>query len=148
MDNFLSQPKIRVVVRKRPISQKEIDSNDSDVIQKRENQTIIVSEIKYNLKRTKLDLSKYIEEHSFIFDDVFDENVSNQELYISAVQPLIESALNGTRVTCFAYGQTGSGKTYTMMGMQKADKLIPGLFLLATEEIFYKIAEVYINSET
>jgi len=41
------QPKIRVVVRKRPISQKEIESNDSDIIQKRENQTIIVSEIKY-----------------------------------------------------------------------------------------------------
>jgi len=86
-----------------------------------------------------------VEEHSFIFDDVFDENVTNQELYVNAVQSLIESALKGTRVTCFAYGQTGSGKTYTMMGMQKGDKLIPGLFLLATEDIFLKIREVIIK---
>ena len=86
-----------------------------------------------------------MEEHSFVFDQVFDENVSNGDLYVSAVQPLITAALSGTRVTCFAYGQTGSGKTFTMMGLQKKDHMIPGLFLLASDEIFQRISQQQIR---
>lgn len=74
-----------------------------------------------------------------------DESISNQELYINSVQPLISAALNGTRVTCFAYGQTGSGKTYTMMGMQKKDQMIPGLFLLASDDIFNRLSKASFN---
>jgi len=42
--------------------------------------------------------------------------------------------------TCFAYGQTGSGKTYTMMGdsgvVIKGDERLPGLYILALEDLF------------
>ena len=77
----------------------------------------------------------------FTFDQVFDEYVSNEQLYIETVQPLVEAAFTGTKVTCFAYGQTGSGKTFTMMGSQKEDNFVPGLFLLAANDIFNKIAQ-------
>ena len=30
---------------------------------------------------------------------------------MDAVRPLINSAFNGSKISCFAYGQTGSGKT-------------------------------------
>lgn len=77
----------------------------------------------------------------FVFDQVFDENVSNEQLYAEAVQPLVDAAFTGIKVTCFAYGQTGSGKTFTMMGSQKEDQFVPGMFLLAASEIFSKIEE-------
>jgi len=69
--------------------------------------------------REKVDLTKYIEEYTFTFDQVFDENVSNEELYMRTVQPLVSAAFQGCKVTCFAYGQTGSGKTHTMMGPER-----------------------------
>lgn len=91
--------------------------------------------------RTKVDLTKYLEEHLFVFDQVFDEYTSNEQLYIESVRPLVDAAFSGTKVTCFAYGQTGSGKTFTMMGSQKEDCFIPGMFLLAASDIFNKIAQ-------
>lgn len=63
-----------------------------------------------------MDLTKYIERHNFIFDQVYDGSASNEELYANSVQPLVTAAFEGGKVTCFAYGQTGSGKTFTMMG--------------------------------
>jgi len=82
-----------------------------------------------------------MEEHVFVFDQAFDENVTNEQLYLEAVQPLVDAAFTGIKVTCFAYGQTGSGKTFTMMGNQKDTTFVPGMFLLAASEIFTKIAQ-------
>jgi hypothetical protein len=39
-------PKIRVVVRKRPTSKKEIQKNDIDIIETRESNTVVVKELK------------------------------------------------------------------------------------------------------
>lgn len=39
-------PKIRVVVRKRPLNRKEIQKNDADIIEIRRPQTVIVREMK------------------------------------------------------------------------------------------------------
>ena len=90
--------------------------------------------------REKVDLTKYIERHQFTFDQVFDSQCSNEELYQRAVQPLVTAAFEGARVTCFAYGQTGSGKTFTMMGPGQGDleSMIrtPGMYLLAGQDIF------------
>jgi hypothetical protein len=33
-----------------------------------------------NLIRTKVDLTKYVEQHTFIFDDVFDADADNEEV--------------------------------------------------------------------
>lgn len=93
------------------------------------------------INRTKVDLTKYMEEHTFIFDQVFNESITNEQLYTEAVRPLVDSAFTGTKVTCFAYGQTGSGKTFTMMGTQKDGVFVPGLFLLAASDIFTKIQQ-------
>ena len=126
-------PKIRVVVRKRPLNYKERQKNDSNIVDPISDDTVIVKELK-----EKVDLTKYIEEHHFTFDQVFDEDISNEEFYIQTVQPLVSALLMGTKVTCFAYGQTGSGKTHTMMGPPNRDeKSILGMYAMAANDLFY-----------
>ena len=126
--SYQSIPKIRVIVRKRPLGKKEIAKNDTDIVEIRNNKQVVVKELK-----VKVDLTKYVEEHAFNFDLAFDENATNEQIYLQTVRPMIEAAFHKTKVTCFAYGQTGSGKTFTMMGNKKQ---IPGLYLLAAYDIF------------
>ena len=57
-----------------------------------------------------------------------------------AVRPLVDSAFQGAKVTCFAYGQTGSGKTYTMNGNMSQG--VPGLYTLGANDIFEYLASV------
>ncbi|OMJ68573.1 hypothetical protein SteCoe_33928 [Stentor coeruleus] len=121
------EPKIQVIIRKRPLNSKEISKGETDILFKTSSNTLVVRE-----QRVKVDLTRYTEEHSFAFDAVYSEDVNNQDLYISAVQPIVSAAFQSAKVTCFAYGQTGSGKTYTMMGEGQT----PGLYLLAARDIF------------
>jgi kinesin family protein 2/24 len=95
-------------------------------------------------------LTKYVEEHNFTFDLAYDENTSNEVIYLEAVRPMIEAAFNKTKVTCFAYGQTGSGKTFTMMGpgTNALEMGAPGLYLLSAFDIFsYLENEAYNHLE-
>jgi len=127
-------PKIRVAIRKRPLGRKELQRNDADIVDIRGVQTTVVRETK-----TKVDLTKYIEEHAFNFDRAFDETATNQQIYFETLRPLIDALFNRAKVTCFAYGQTGSGKTYTMMGDSTSaleQNTCPGLYLLAAQDIF------------
>ena len=119
--------KIQVIIRKRPLNSKEISKGDTDVLFKTSSNTLVVRE-----HRLKVDLTKYIEEHNFAFDGVYSEDISNYDLYLSTVQPIVQASFQGAKVTCFAYGQTGSGKTYTMMG----EGSTPGLYLLAAQDLF------------
>ena len=107
MDNM---PRIRVIVRKRPLNAKEEERGDIDVI----HCDMRTSSLTVYEPKTKVDTTKYIETHDFKFDDVFDTDVDNDALYLQTVRPLISTVFNSGRGTCFAYGQTGSGKTYTM----------------------------------
>ncbi len=101
-----------------------------------------------------MDLTKYIEEHYFVFDRVFDENSTNEKIYKETVHPMIKSVFeNQTKISCFAYGQTGSGKTYTMMGNPYSkDNPSEGLYLLSAKEVFnylkkqeYSKYEIYVS---
>ncbi|KAL0222374.1 hypothetical protein RCL1_002228 [Eukaryota sp. TZLM3-RCL] len=120
--------RIRVVIRKRPLSRKEIARDERDIVYVESPVSVAVHEPK-----TKVDLTKYVERHRFVFDEVFDEDTNNQDLYRKTAQPLIPFVFAGGRATCFAYGQTGAGKTFTMMG---DGKKIPGLYVLAARDIF------------
>jgi len=112
---------------------KEKATGQQDVVMCRGN-AVIVREPKL-----KVDLTRYIEEHNFLFDQAFDETATNERLYCSCVRPVIDAVFKKAKCTCFAYGQTGSGKTFTMMGPPKGqsekDKT-PGIFLLAAQDIF------------
>ena len=87
------------------------------------------------MTRQKVDLSKFIEENTFTFDNVFGEDSINEEVYDGVVRPLVYAAFLKAKVTCFAYGQTGSGKTFTMMGDMGKGK-VPGLYVMAARDLF------------
>lgn len=81
---------------------------------------------------------------------IFNNNINNiLQIYIPIIRPLIYSAYDGARVSCFAYGQTGSGKTYTMLG--DISQNVKGLYLLAAYDVFslqsnkYNDIEIYIS---
>ncbi|CAB4495726.1 unnamed protein product [Rhizophagus irregularis] len=122
--------KIRVCVRKRPLSKKELARNEKDIANINSQRTLQINEPK-----TKVDLTKYVEQHTFVFDDVFDADANNEEVYRRTALPLVEYIFHGGKATCFAYGQTGSGKTFTMLDQRH------GLYVLAARDIFTLLQE-------
>ena len=109
-----SDSKIFVVVRKRPIFQKEINNGEIDCISVL-NPRVYIHECKIQIDG----ITKYLEDHEFYFDGTFGEKDSTLDIYDVTLAPMIDLILNQGIVTCFAYGQTGSGKTYTMKGLEK-----------------------------
>ena len=63
--------------------------------------------------KTKVDLTKYLENQHFKFDTVFDETATNELVYKYTARPLVQNIFEGGMATCFAYGQTGSGKWFS-----------------------------------
>ncbi|XP_031211753.1 chromosome-associated kinesin KIF4A-like [Mastomys coucha] len=59
---------------------------------------------------------------SFTYDFVFDPSAEQEEVFNTAVAPLIKGIFKGYNATVLAYGQTGSGKTYSMGGTYSADQ--------------------------
>jgi hypothetical protein len=95
---------IRVIVKKRPLNRLD-GKGDKDVLDIRARGHVIVHEPK-----TKVDLTKVVESTEFFFDDAFTEMDTNETIYSRAIRPLVKTALDGGKGSCFAYGQTGSGK--------------------------------------
>ncbi|KAJ3109092.1 Kinesin-like protein kif24 [Phlyctochytrium planicorne] len=117
--------RIRVCVRKRPLNKKELRSNQTDIAPVTGKRSLTVNEPK-----VKVDLTKYVEQHEFTFDEVFDLDCTNDEVYRRTALPLVEYIFTGGKATCFAYGQTGSGKTFTMLDEKH------GLYVKAGRDIF------------
>ncbi|SCU95896.1 LAMI_0F04302g1_1 [Lachancea mirantina] len=72
----------------------------------------------------------------FSFDNVFDTQDDNHEIYETIGRPIVDKLFEGFNATIFAYGMTGSGKTFTMSGVDSN----PGLIALSVEEIFARIS--------
>ena len=127
--------KIRVVVRKRPLSRKEKAREDVDIVDMNEDNRVYLHE-----PRVKVDMTRYVETHEFAFDNAFDDQQNNNNIYEVTCRPLLCSVFDrNAKATCFAYGQTGSGKTHTMMGPDKGKdgaRKEKGLYEMAAEDIF------------
>ena len=126
-----SNTKIRVCVRKRPLSKKEKRRNDVDVVEDVDRVTCCI-----NNNKVAVDMTSFNQQHNFIFDEMFGDQCSNDEIYTKTAQPLIKNVLDGCMATCFAYGQTGAGKTHTMMGVPGK---VDGLYALGAQELVQRI---------
>jgi len=128
---------ITVCVRKRPMSRKEENSKNMDIITIPTSDSLIVHEL-----RLKVDLTKFLEHHKFRFDFTFDEECSNALVYDHTARPLIRTMFEGGNATCFAYGQTGSGKTHTMGGefFGKIQDCGTGIYAMAARDVFEEIS--------
>ncbi|KAA8592197.1 hypothetical protein FQN60_017652 [Etheostoma spectabile] len=129
--------RISVCVRKRPLTSKECREGASDVVTTPSGECVIVHESK-----EAVDLTQYILQHRYYFDQVFGEDSSNEEVYRRTTYPLVQHMLNGGKATCFAYGQTGAGKTHTMLG----SPVRPGLYALAVRDIFAHLSVTHMHS--
>ncbi|KAJ3389948.1 Kinesin-like protein kif24 [Lobulomyces angularis] len=89
--------RIRVCVRKRPLSKKELKRNETDIATVHSRRSLTINEPK-----VKVDLTKFIEQHNFVFDEVFDCNCTNEDVYKRTALPLVEYIFTGGKATCFA----------------------------------------------
>ena len=87
--------------------------------------------------RSVVPQGKRVKDQTFAFDKVFDENVTQAEVYESTTRNLLDSVLDGYNATVFAYGATGCGKTHTITGTTQQ----PGIIFLTMQELFERIAE-------
>ncbi|XP_044063364.1 kinesin-like protein KIF13A isoform X10 [Siniperca chuatsi] len=125
----MSDTKVKVAVRVRPMNRREIELNTKCVVDMEDNQTVLhppPSNAKgENRKQPKV----------FAFDHCFwsmdDSNVpkyAGQEVVFKCLgEGILENAFQGYNACIFAYGQTGSGKSFSMMGNGEQPGLIPRL---------------------
>lgn len=50
----------------------------------------------------KVDLTRYVENHEFVFDEAFDGDATNEDVYKRTAFPLVEYIFTGGKATCFA----------------------------------------------
>ena len=53
-------------------------------------------------------------DRTYTFDKSFGPATEQEQLYNTAICPIVDEVLDGFNCTIFAYGQTGTGKTYTV----------------------------------
>nr|XP_046179675.1 kinesin-like protein KIF3A isoform X2 [Oncorhynchus gorbuscha] len=113
---------VKVVVRCRPLNQKERSMGHKQAVSVDENRgTITVNKLETNHEPPK----------TFTFDTVFGPDSKQLDVYNLTARPIIDSVLEGYNGTIFAYGQTGTGKTFTMEGVRAVPELrgiIPNSF--------------------
>ncbi|SCP04216.1 kinesin-5, putative [Plasmodium ovale] len=97
---------IKVIVRCRPLNEKEKnDINNEEVVKISNNEVILT-----------INRNNEIYEKKYSFDYACDENVNQKTLFNNYLFQIVDEVLEGFNCTLFCYGQTGTGKTYTMEG--------------------------------
>ncbi|KAJ8246912.1 hypothetical protein GJAV_G00256720 [Gymnothorax javanicus] len=91
---------VRVGLRCRPLVPKEINEGCQCCL------TFVPGEAQVIVGKDK----------AFTYDYVFDPTTEQEEVFNTAVFPLVSGLFKGYNATVLAYGQTGSGKTYSMGG--------------------------------
>ncbi|XP_050971594.1 kinesin-like protein KIF18A [Labeo rohita] len=133
---------VKVVVRVRPLNNKEKDGNHKKVVQVVDNHMLIFDPKEEEVtffkgqrvgnrdvrRRANKDLK-------FVFDSVFREDSSQVEVFENTTKAVVDGVLNGYNCTVFAYGATGAGKTHTMLGANDA----PGVMFLTMKELFTRM---------
>ncbi|XP_064895905.1 kinesin-like protein KIF18B isoform X4 [Columba livia] len=71
----------------------------------------------------------------FVFDRVFGEGATQDEVFQHTTRGLLDTVLSGYNCSVFAYGATGAGKTYTMVGSESS----PGIMYLTMVGLYEKI---------
>ncbi|CAK0902748.1 unnamed protein product, partial [Prorocentrum cordatum] len=66
------------------------------------------------MDRGLADRGQLVNNHLFTFDQVFDQDALQTDVYASTARASVVSALEGYNATVLAYGPTGTGKTFTM----------------------------------
>lgn len=103
---------VRVVARLRPLLKKE---SEKDVI-------VFTASPRPEPPHTSSTIVRIpnpkneAEMFSFQFNNVYEQDATQQDVFDNEVAPTVKHLFNGLDVTIFVYGVSGSGKTHTMRG--------------------------------
>lgn len=124
---------INVVVRVRPLTAQENESNKAQALNYPGEGQVLVEEPVSG--QTKL----------FTFTVVFEPEATQEDVFEHCgIKRLIDMALDGFASTIMAYGQTGAGKTYTLTGPPEEPEGAasePGIMQLTFRYLFGEIAQ-------
>lgn len=131
---------IRVAVRVRPFSRREMESNQKTIIRVLDGQNVLFDpeddqdEFFFHGAKVKhRDISRRVNKKlTMDFDHVFDSEAQNVDVYEGCLQTLIKSVMDGYNCSIFVYGATGAGKTHTMLGNEEE----AGVVFLTVRELF------------
>lgn len=133
---------VRVAVRCRPLSKKEITDGHKSIIEIESDKKIVVNDPSDTPSEQLGTMSGERRNFSRVydFDAVFGCDSSQEDVYNNSCKQIVDSVLEGFNGTIFAYGQTGTGKTYTMEGLRKSntDEHI-GIMPRAFKQIFQHV---------
>ncbi|XP_069341779.1 kinesin-like protein KIF19 [Eulemur rufifrons] len=132
---------LMVALRIRPLSDAELEEGATVIAHKVGAQMVVLmdpSEDPEDTLRTHRS-----RERAFIFDTVFDEHASQEDVYCATIQHLVEGVISGYNATVFAYGPSGAGKTHTMLGVDAE----PGIYLQTLTDLFQAIEETRDNTD-
>uniref|UniRef100_A0A8C1HIE8 Kinesin family member 13A n=1 Tax=Cyprinus carpio carpio TaxID=630221 RepID=A0A8C1HIE8_CYPCA len=127
----MSDTKVKVAVRVRPMNRREIELKTKCVVEMEENQTILhppPSNAKGE-SRYSHTITVFAFDHCFwSMDESNIPKYAGQEVVFKCLgEGILENAFQGYNACIFAYGQTGSGKSFSMMGNGEQPGLIPRL---------------------
>ncbi|XP_070822274.1 kinesin-like protein KIF13A isoform X4 [Chaetodon trifascialis] len=126
----MSDTKVKVAVRVRPMNRREIELNTKCVVDMEDNQTVLhppPSNAKGENSRKQPKVFAF--DHCFwSMDESNAPKYAGQEVVFKCLgEGILENAFQGYNACIFAYGQTGSGKSFSMMGNGEQPGLIPRL---------------------
>lgn len=72
---------------------------------------------------------------SFNFDELFDDEAQNRDVFERLMKPLVHSLMEGINCSFISYGATGTGKTHTILGNSNER----GITYLTMEYVFFQL---------
>ncbi|XP_069584492.1 kinesin-like protein KIF13B isoform X1 [Ranitomeya imitator] len=126
----MSDSKVKVAVRIRPMNKREFDLHTKCVVDVEKDQVVLYPS---NANLSKGDARNqpkvFAYDHCFwSMDESVTEKFAGQDVVFQCLgENILQNAFEGYNACIFAYGQTGSGKSYTMMGTADQPGLIPRL---------------------
>ncbi|XP_043116313.1 kinesin-like protein KIF13A isoform X2 [Puntigrus tetrazona] len=125
----MSDTKVKVAVRVRPMNRREIELSTKCVVEMEENQTILHPPPSNAKGESRKQPKVFAFDHCFwSMDESNVPKYAGQEVVFKCLgEGILENAFQGYNACIFAYGQTGSGKSFSMMGNGEQPGLIPRL---------------------
>lgn len=104
-----------VYVRKRPLFKYESAKGEFDVVDALAPQGVVLHSCQMHADMKRM----HVKRARYYFDAVFPETATNEHVFASTAESLVDQSLCGGLGTIFMFGQTGSGKTFTMEAIHR-----------------------------
>ena len=128
----------KVCVRIRPFLPKEIPNYNNENQEKNiiprsifshKDNILTVQDLRFEIRNEKI----------FFFDQIFDEENNNKDVFDKSIKPMIDNLIEGYNSTILAYGITGTGKTHTIFGDYNDENTEKGIVINAINYLFDQI---------